>query len=126
MRPWRASWPHSRRSTSTTPASAAARRHGGRCSNTSKCSIIGSGYTRASATVPRPRPVPAWEGSACAQPGDVLIPPLHSPGAGPELPAHLAFLEVVHNARRRRKALLATLVGALVPRALITTPDPEK
>src|SRR3954467_7097824 len=84
MRPCRASSPHSRRSTSTTPASAAARRHGGRCSNTSKCSIIGSGYTRASATVPRPRPVPAWEGSACAQPRDVLIPPLHSPGAGPE------------------------------------------
>jgi transposase len=31
-----------------------------------------------------------------------------------KLPAYLAFFEVVHNARRRGKALLATLVGALV------------
>jgi transposase len=31
-----------------------------------------------------------------------------------KLPLYLAFFEVVHNARRRGKALLATLVGALV------------
>ncbi len=31
-----------------------------------------------------------------------------------KLPLHLAFLQVVHNARRRGKALLATLVGVLV------------
>src|SRR5438309_658841 len=31
-----------------------------------------------------------------------------------KLPAYLAFFEVVHNARRRGKALLATLIGALV------------
>ena len=31
-----------------------------------------------------------------------------------KLPAYLASFEVVHNARRRGKALLATLVGALV------------
>jgi transposase len=31
-----------------------------------------------------------------------------------KLPACLAFFEVVHNARRRGKALLATLIGALV------------
>jgi transposase len=31
-----------------------------------------------------------------------------------ELPAHLAFFQVVHNARRRGKALLTTLIGALV------------
>src|SRR5437660_4756428 len=32
-----------------------------------------------------------------------------------KLPAYLAFFQVVHNARRRGKALLTTLVGALVP-----------
>ena len=31
-----------------------------------------------------------------------------------KLPAYLAFFQVVHNARRRRKALLTTLIGALV------------
>ncbi len=31
-----------------------------------------------------------------------------------KLPAYLAFFQVVHNARRRGKALLATLIGALV------------
>ena len=31
-----------------------------------------------------------------------------------KLPAYLAFFQVVHNARRRGKALLTTLVGALV------------
>ena len=31
-----------------------------------------------------------------------------------KLPAYLAFSQVVHNARRRGKALLTTLVGALV------------
>ena len=31
-----------------------------------------------------------------------------------KLPAYPAFFQVVHNARRRGKALLATLVGALV------------
>ena len=31
-----------------------------------------------------------------------------------KLPAYLAFFRVVHNARRRGKALLVTLVGALV------------
>jgi transposase len=31
-----------------------------------------------------------------------------------ELPLYLAFFQVVHNARRRGKALLATLVGVLV------------
>jgi transposase len=31
-----------------------------------------------------------------------------------KLPAYLAFFQVVHNARRRGKALLATLVGVLV------------
>ena len=31
-----------------------------------------------------------------------------------KLPLYLAFFQVVHNARRRGKALLATLVGALV------------
>src|SRR4051794_39095012 len=84
MRPWRASSPRSRRSTSTTPASAPAPRRGRRCSNISKCSITGSGYTRASATAPRPRRAPTWKGSVRVRPRDVLIPPLHSPGAGPE------------------------------------------
>ena len=31
-----------------------------------------------------------------------------------KLPAYLAFFQVVHNARRRGKALLATLIGMLV------------
>jgi transposase len=31
-----------------------------------------------------------------------------------KLPLYLAFFQVVHNARRRGKALLATLIGALV------------
>ncbi len=31
-----------------------------------------------------------------------------------KLPAYLAFFQVVHNARRRGKALLITLIGALV------------
>ncbi len=31
-----------------------------------------------------------------------------------KLPAYLAFFQVVHNARRRGKALLTTLVGVLV------------
>jgi transposase len=31
-----------------------------------------------------------------------------------KLPAYLAFFQVVHNARRRGKALLTTLIGALV------------
>jgi transposase-like protein len=31
-----------------------------------------------------------------------------------ELPAYLAFFQVAHNARRRGKALLTALVGALV------------
>src|SRR3954447_8877313 len=94
MRRWRASSPRSRRSTSTTPASAPARRHGRRCSSTSKCSTTGSGYTRASATAPRPRRAPTWKGSACVRPRDVLIPPLHSPGAGPgeDDPAKLVAL----------------------------------
>ena len=39
-----------------------------------------------------------------------------------KLPLHLAFLQVVHDARRRGKALLATLVGLLVTRAPIPTP----
>jgi len=52
---------------------------------------------------------------------------LSSPGSRPDtrprphrgvsrekLPAYLAFFQVVHNARRRGKALLTTLVGALV------------
>ena len=32
---------------------------------------------------PRPRRGPAWKGSTCARPRDVLIPPLHSSGGGP-------------------------------------------
>ena len=31
-----------------------------------------------------------------------------------KLPAYLAFFQVVHNARRRGRALLTTLVGVLV------------
>ena len=34
-----------------------------------------------------------------------------------KLPAYLAFFQVVHNARRRGKPLLATLIGALVTSA---------
>src|SRR5436305_5510406 len=34
-----------------------------------------------------------------------------------KLPLYLAFFQVVHNARRRGKALLATLIGALVTSA---------
>ena len=31
----------------------------------------------------RPRPGPAWKGSSCARPRDVLIPSLHSLGGSP-------------------------------------------
>ena len=44
-----------------------------------------------------------------------------------KLPAYLAFFRVVHDARRRGKALLTTLVGALVASSPDpSTPDPEK
>ncbi len=39
---------------------------------------------------------------------------LHRGVSQEKLPAYLAFFQVAHNARRRGKALLATLVGALV------------
>jgi transposase len=38
----------------------------------------------------------------------------HRGVAQEELPAYLAFFQVVHNARRRGKALLTTLIGVLV------------
>src|SRR4051812_42044380 len=49
----------------------------------SRSSITGSACTRPWATAPRPRRGPAWKGSTCARPRDVLIPPLHSSGGGP-------------------------------------------
>src|SRR4051794_32442151 len=49
----------------------------------SSSSTTGSACTRAWATAPRPRRGPAWKGSTCARPRDVLIPPLHSSGGGP-------------------------------------------
>src|SRR4051794_31583340 len=49
----------------------------------SRSSTTGSVYTRPWATAPRPRRGPAWKGSTCARPRDVLIPPLHSSGGGP-------------------------------------------
>src|SRR6187397_2589283 len=47
----------------------------------SRSSTTGSVCTRPWATAPRPRRGPAWKGSTCARPRDVLIPPLHSSGA---------------------------------------------
>src|SRR6185295_12712221 len=82
-RPWRASSPRSRRSTSTRSASAPARRRRRPCSNTSKSSTIGSVCIRPSAIAPRPRRGPAWKGSPCVQPHDALISPLHSTGGSP-------------------------------------------
>ena len=38
----------------------------------------------------------------------------HRGASQEKLPLYLAFFQVVHNARRRGKALLATLIGALV------------
>src|SRR5205814_6154623 len=56
----------------------------------SRSSTTGSGCTRPWATAPRPRPGPAWKGSACVQPRDVLIPSLHSAGGSPGEAVHLA------------------------------------
>src|SRR4051812_28546369 len=49
----------------------------------SRSSTTGSVRTRPWVTAPRPRRGPAWTGSTCARPRDVLIPPLHSSGGGP-------------------------------------------
>src|SRR5689334_22395096 len=38
-----------------------------------------------SATEPRPRRGPTWRRSSCQRPHDVLISPLHSPGARPRI-----------------------------------------
>src|SRR3954453_5715435 len=48
-----------------------------------RSSTTGSACTRAWATEPRPRRGPTWRRSSCQRPRDVLISPLHSPGAGP-------------------------------------------
>src|SRR3954470_7961629 len=50
-----------------------------------RSSTTGSACTRPWATAPRPRRGPAWKGSPCARPRDVLIPPLHSSVGGPAL-----------------------------------------
>src|SRR4051794_21864533 len=62
----------------------------------SSSSTTGSACTRAWATAPRPRPGPAWKGSTCARPRDVLIPPLHSSGGGPvRVPGRVTTLLLV-------------------------------
>ena len=43
-----------------------------------------------------------------------------------KLPAYLGFFQLVHNTRRRGKALLGTLVAALVASTDATTPKPDK
>src|SRR3954463_6902124 len=52
-----------------------------------RSSTTGSVCTRPWVTAPRPRRGPAWKGSTCARPRDVLIPPLHSSGGGPVVAA---------------------------------------
>src|SRR4051794_25980799 len=48
-----------------------------------RSSTTGSACTRPWATAPRPRRGPAWKGSPCARPRDVLISSLHSSGGAP-------------------------------------------
>jgi hypothetical protein len=43
-----------------------------------------------------------------------------------KLPAYLGFFQLVHNARRRGRALLSTLVATLVVPAILATPKPGK
>ena len=58
---------------------------------------IGSACTRPRAIAPRPRRGPAWKGSPCSKPHDLLIPSLHSQGAGPNcrryVPSQRSFVE---------------------------------
>src|SRR4051794_27902029 len=96
MRPWRASSPHSRRSTSTRSASTPARRPRRQCSTTSKSSTIANACTRASATAPRLRRAPAWRRSPCVQPHDALISFLHSQGGSPPRVLPLRLLQPLH------------------------------
>src|SRR3954447_13847214 len=70
----------------------------------SRSSTTGSACTRPWATAPRPRRGPAWKGSTCARPRDVLIPPLHSSGGGPSPPG--LPRRPVGGSRRMRRALL--------------------
>ena len=41
-------------------------------------------------------------------------------------PAYLGFFQLVHNARRRGKALLSTSSAACSHRPILTTPEPDK
>src|SRR4051794_25168792 len=81
----------------------------------SRSSTTGSGCTRPWATAPRPRPGPAWKGSACVQPRDVLISSLHSAGGSPNRVAQALLEERDGLARRgdRLEARDATATGAL-------------
>src|SRR5436309_8688048 len=66
----------------------------------SRSSTTGSACTRPWATAPRPRRGPAWQGSTCARPRDVLIPPLHSSGGGPLEAARHVISAAEEEARR--------------------------
>src|SRR3954471_14232943 len=59
-----------------------------------RSSTTGGACTRAWATEPRPRRGPTWRRSSCQRPHEVLISPLHSPGAGP-----VRYLALAENVR---------------------------
>src|SRR3954471_16881514 len=82
-----------------------------------RSSTTGGACTRAWATEPRPRRGPTWRRSSCQRPHEVLISPLHSPGAGP-LVERCAGLNV-HQA----SVVCCTLVGppGCRPRKLLRT-----